>query len=122
MHIPDAYSRYFDCPTRWTDSHRKDDGPNRKPKWGESPFQRTLPLWRTPTRRSTRKEAGGAVNVPRACLLLINEMAAAVLLPASFVAFCAEGFFLAVADGLDPAGADATRGQSILDCTGAFVA
>ena len=61
-------------------------------------------------------------GVSRETLLLVNEMATAVLLPASFVAFCAEGFFLAVADGLDPAGADAGRRQGALDSAGALVA
>ena len=48
-------------------------------------------------------------------------MAAAVLLPASFVAFCAEGFFLAVADGLNPAGADAGSGERIFYSAGTLV-
>src|ERR1700758_5198402 len=42
-------------------------------------------------------------------------MTTAILLPASFVAFGAERFFLAVADRLDAAGADAERGQGALD-------
>src|SRR5437660_5507470 len=60
-------------------------------------------------RRPVNKK-GGAATPPQFSLLK-DEMAAAILLPASFVAFCAEGFFLAVADGLDPAGADAGSGE-----------
>src|SRR5579863_4308739 len=48
-------------------------------------------------------------------------MPAAVLLPASFVAFCAERFLLAVADRLDAAGADARRGELVLPRAGALV-
>src|SRR6202020_1967700 len=47
-------------------------------------------------------------------LLLVNEMSTAVLLPASFVAFAAERFFLAVADRLDAAGCDSGGGQRVL--------
>ena len=47
-------------------------------------------------------------------LLLVNEMSTAVLLPASFVAFAAERFFLAVADRLDAAGGDSGGGQRVL--------
>ena len=39
-------------------------------------------------------------------LLLIDEMTAAVLLPASFVAFAAEWFLLAEADHIDAASID----------------
>src|SRR5580704_2492875 len=49
-------------------------------------------------------------------------MTAAVLLPAGFVAFGAEWFFLAEADGLDAARADAGRDQRTLDRSGALVA
>src|SRR5690349_10099585 len=48
-------------------------------------------------------------------------MATAVLLPASFIALCAEGLLFAVADGLDAAGIDAGGSQRILDCAGALV-
>src|SRR5260370_26393461 len=70
-------------------------------------------------RKKNREAPNG---VPRQSSLLIYEMATAVLLPASFVAFRAEGFFLAVADGLDPSGADTGRGQCAFDCTSALVA
>src|SRR5712692_1533155 len=49
-------------------------------------------------------------------------MAAAVLLPASFVAFRAERFFLAVADRLDAAGTDGSGCERILHRRGALVA
>jgi len=49
-------------------------------------------------------------------------MAATILLPASFVAFCAERFFFAIADGLNPAGADARRREFVLNRAGALVA
>src|SRR5579864_6912370 len=54
-----------------------------------------------------RRYGGRLLRPPPIPLLLINEMTTAILLPASFVAFCAEGFFLAVADGFDPACAKA---------------
>src|SRR3974390_2159685 len=41
-------------------------------------------------------------------------MPAAILLPASFVAFAAEGLLFAVADCLDAAGADSARHPGIL--------
>jgi hypothetical protein len=45
-------------------------------------------------------------------LLLVNEMPAAILLPASFVALIAEGLLFAVADRLDPTGIYPSRDQS----------
>src|SRR5208282_4345535 len=54
-------------------------------------------------------------------LLLINKVAAAVLLPTGFVVFQAERFLLAVADCLDTAGVHSGRGQGILHRTGALV-
>src|ERR1017187_3255946 len=89
---------------------------------GDIPIPAYVPVRRTPMRSFMQQETGDACGVPRQSLLLINEMAAAVLLPASFVAFCAEGLFLAVADGFDPAGADAARRQCSLHRTGALVA
>src|SRR5271169_6630444 len=71
---------------------------------------------------SRKKERGTPLASPVKSSLLIDEVITAVLLPASFVAFCAEGFLLAVADGLDPAGADAARGQRVLHRTGTLVA
>ncbi len=49
-------------------------------------------------------------------------MATTVLLPASFVGFSAERLLLAVADGLDVAGAHATLSQRALDGARAVVA
>src|ERR1035437_2640558 len=89
---------------------------------GDIPIPAYVPVRRTPMRSFMQQETGDACGVPRQSLLLINEMAAAVLLPASFVAFCAEGLFLAVADGFDPAGADAAPRECILHGTGALVA
>src|SRR5579864_6066093 len=58
---------------------------------------------------------GTAVSaVPLSFLPLINEVPAAVLLPASFVAFGAERFFFAVADRLDAAGIYSARRECIL--------
>src|ERR1035441_7888847 len=70
-------------------------------------------------RKKKRETPNGA---SRPVSLLIDEMPTAVLLPASFVAFGAEGLFLAVADGLDPAGVHARRGQRVLHRAGALVA
>ena len=58
----------------------------------------------------------------RLLLLLIDEVTAAILLPAAFVLFHAERLFLAVADGLDAAGADSSGGQGTLHCAGTLVA
>src|ERR1700728_287847 len=81
-----------------------------------------IPAGRPPMRHSPPEEAGDVGDAPPpTSLLLIREMAAAILLPASFVAFCAEGLFLAVADGLDPVAVDAGSGQCGLHCTGALV-
>src|ERR1019366_5731466 len=79
---------------------------------GDIPIPAYVPVRRTPMRSFMQQETGDACGVPRQSLLLINEMAAAVLLPASFVAFCAEGLFLAVADGFDPAGAGGGPGRT----------
>src|SRR5690348_17617458 len=54
-------------------------------------------------------------------LLRDGEVPAAVLLPAGFVGFGSERLLLAVADGINPARADAARGQSVLDRIGAPV-
>src|ERR1700722_1198897 len=81
-----------------------------------------FPLRSTPTHYSTQKGKGGRLRRPPVRSLLKNEMAAAILLPASFVAFCAEGLFLPVADGLDPAGADASPCQRGFHRTGTLVA
>src|SRR5271165_3401747 len=79
----------------------------------------------TRMRSFVQDDPGGATWRPPSqtlFLLLIDEMATAVLLPASFVALCAERFFLTVADGFNPAGADATRGQRVSDRIGPLVA
>ncbi len=55
-------------------------------------------------------------------LLLIDEVAAAILLPAGFVFFHAERLFFAVADGLNAVGADSCGYQSALDRRGALIA
>ena len=55
-------------------------------------------------------------------LLRIDEMPTTVLLPASFVALAAEGFFFAVADRLDAAAIDTRCRQRIFDRAGALVA
>src|ERR1700736_2093965 len=49
-------------------------------------------------------------------------MAAAILLPAGFVALRAEGLFLAEADGADAVGGDAQRDEILLDGAGAAIA
>jgi hypothetical protein len=54
--------------------------------------------------------------------LLIDEVAAAILLPTSFVVFQAEGFLLAVADGFDAAGAHSRRYQSAFNRRSPLVA
>src|SRR5579862_4427792 len=71
--------------------------------------------------RGFRKKWGTPWRPPQS-LLLVDEMAAAILLPTSFVAFGAERFFFAVADRLDAAGADAKRGQSGLNRARALIA
>jgi hypothetical protein len=65
---------------------------------------------------------GDAAGASPHQLFLINEVTTTILLPASFVALCAEGLFLAVADRLDPAGAHSSSGQRALDCACALVA
>src|SRR5579863_3719469 len=67
------------------------------------------------TSAGLREQRGGRRGIPLESLFLVDEMAAAVLLPASFVAFGAERFFLAVTDRLDAAGADSESRQSSLD-------
>ena len=54
-------------------------------------------------------------------LLRANEVAAAILLPARFVALRAEGLFFAEADGADAIGGDAQRDEVLLDGAGAAV-
>src|SRR5438132_2038258 len=49
-------------------------------------------------------------------------MPAAILLPASLVTLSAEGFLLAVADRLDPAGVNAPCSQRVLHRRGTLVA
>src|ERR1700741_5480836 len=66
-----------------------------------------------------RNCGGRLLRPPAIPLLLINEMATAVLLPASFIGFCAEGVFLAVTDGFDPACAHAAGCQCSSRRTGA---
>src|SRR5580692_706004 len=97
-------------------------------------FERGCSLWRTFARRTffvahacarpfkMKRGTPSASPAQASLLLLIDKMATAVLLPASFVAFCAERFLLAVADGLDPAGVDARRSQRVFHGTGALVA
>jgi spermidine synthase len=68
---------------------------------------------------------GTADAMPRASkvrLLLVYEVAAAVLLPAGFVFFHAERLFFAVADGLDAAGANSSGHQGSFHRAGALVA
>ena len=67
-------------------------------------------------------KAGDTAGASPGELLLINEMTTAILLPASFVALCAEGLFLAIADGLDPAGTHSSSGQRTFDRACALVA
>src|SRR5580704_6416493 len=55
-------------------------------------------------------------------LLLIDEVTAAVLLPAGFVFFHTERLFFAVADGLDARGIDSSRHKSALYRRSALVA
>src|SRR5690242_8373721 len=55
-------------------------------------------------------------------LLLVDQVPAPVLLPALFVFFGAERFFLAVADGLDAVSADTSLHQGVAHGTGAIVA
>src|SRR6202050_2106587 len=69
-----------------------------------------------------RSRGRGLERVPCDHSLLINEMPASILLPASFVAFRAEWFFLAVADRLDPAGIHSCRDQCAFHSSGALVA
>src|SRR5262249_29108789 len=68
-------------------------------------------------------EWGGRRSVPRnEPLLLVYEMTTAILLPASFVALCAEGLLLPVADRLDAAGVDSACHQRVFYGTGATIA
>jgi hypothetical protein len=53
-------------------------------------------------------------------LFFVDEVAAAVLLPATFVRLGAERFFLAVADGLDAIAAHSRLDQRILYGVGAI--
>src|SRR5208337_3467187 len=55
-------------------------------------------------------------------LLSVDEMAAAVLLVALFVGRCAEGLFLAVADGGEAVGRNAQADEILLDGGGAAIA
>src|SRR5579863_6254922 len=75
-----------------------------------------------PHHSHTDKEGDADIGAPPLPSLLKNEVAAAVLLPASFIALCAEGFLLAVADRLYAAGTDAACGQRVLHCAGTLVA
>src|SRR5580658_10685182 len=82
-----------------------------------------------PSRRHFPSGAGGAAwaRSPMASrqispLLLVDEVPAAVLLPAPFVALGTERLFFSVADRLDAAGADSRRNQSVLHRRGSFVA
>src|ERR1700674_2692942 len=59
--------------------------------------------------------------LPLQKLLLIYEVAAAVLLPAVFGAFRAEGFFFAVTDGADAIAGNACAHQRTLHGIGAIV-
>src|SRR5437879_121569 len=61
-------------------------------------------------------------NAPGKSLFLINEMPAAVLLPASLVALSAERLLFAVADRLDAAGVNSPRSQCVLHRRGTLVA
>src|SRR5581483_4463995 len=65
---------------------------------------------------------GDTCRHPDAQLLLVNEVTAAVLLPAGFVGLGAERLFLAIADRLDAAVIHAGRHQGVLDSIGAVVA
>ena len=60
-----------------------------------------------------------AGNAP---LLLIDEVAAAVLLPTGFVGFHAERLFLAVADRLDAVGVNSSSNQCVLHGGGTGIA
>src|ERR1700731_4397064 len=51
-----------------------------------------------------------------------DEVATAVLLPAGFVGFHAEGLFLAVADGVEIGGRDAEVDEVLLDGVGTAIA
>src|SRR5580698_8193533 len=55
-------------------------------------------------------------------LPLVDEVPAAVLLPARFVALGTERLFFSVADRLDAAGTDSRRNQCVLHRSGSFVA
>src|SRR6266849_9346391 len=55
-------------------------------------------------------------------LLGADEVAAAILLPAGFVALGAEGLFFAEADGAEAIGGDAQRDEILLDGAGAAIA
>src|SRR5216683_811112 len=77
------------------------------------------------TRKPTRKKhvwAFLSTNQQVKRLLGHDKVAAAVLLPAGFVALHAEGLFFAVADSADAVGADAQRNHVLLDGSGATVA
>src|SRR3954463_8406546 len=68
------------------------------------------------------KESGDAGASPNERqLLLVHEVPAAILLPASFVALAAERLFLAVADRFDAAGIDSRSSQSSLHGASALV-
>ena len=92
---------------------------NRKIQWEKTTFS---PGRGAETPRSRVLKVRGRRRRPPICLLRIQEMPTAVLLPASFIALAAEGLFLAVADRLDAAGIDARCRQCILDSAGTLVA
>ena len=105
-----------DCPTGWDDSTQK-GCPEPEASTGAILTHTTTSFH---ARRSGETPNGASPHCR--LLLLVNEMATAILLPASFVAFGAEWFFFAVADRLDPAGVDTGRGESALHGTGTRIA
>src|SRR6266550_3823746 len=73
-------------------------------------------------RRIRKRRALANAPLPAQRLLLINKVTTPVLLPAFFTRLGAEGLLLAVADGLNTIGANATLHQSVLHTVSAIIA
>jgi hypothetical protein len=73
--------------------------------------------------KMSKKRGGGkAAPICRRLLACRDEVAAAVLLPAAFIGFSAEGLFLAVADGAEIGGRNAQIDEVLLDGVGTAIA
>src|SRR5258706_2952598 len=99
--------------------------------WGVAWGRGAQTLERRKTKSERRRDAW-AFGAQRCCaptrrigltgLLGADEVAAAILLPAGFVALVAEGLFFAEADGADAIGGEAEGDEILLDGAGAAIA